>query len=207
MLRASKKALSTGDGNLLTLTTAKTSFCDSRKVDVQFRWNKHGKLADDAYEARFEWALASAQFLANPTNGVGDLRAICNVSVSADRHLVTCPQLNLRSVEPEEFEAALMSNQELLDKLYTFHKIEKLRPLSDGYAEHLATLKAKTKDKKNDDNEEEAEAEETPKPKSKSRPSRSRSKAKDKADEAAPTDAVPLMDLVQQAQEEGDDAE
>lgn len=202
MLRARKEKLGTGDGNLITLATAKTSFCDAREIKVTFRWNKHGKIADDAYEARFEWALASAQFLANPTNGVGELRDICDVKVSADRHLVTCPQLDLKSVEPEEFEQALFANREILEKLYTFHKIEQLRDLST-YAAHLAAVK----DGKptNDEPEPEPEPKTKAKPKPKAKP-KSRAKATQTAEEAS--DAVPLFSITeQQHEEEGDDAE
>lgn len=197
MLRASKSALKTGDGNVLRLSTAKTSFCDARKLDVLFRWNKHGRIAEDAYEARFEWALASAQFLADPSNGVGDLREICDVKVSADRHLVTCPQLDLKSVEPEEFEQALFANAELLDRLYTFHKIERLRDLST-YAEYLAAQKS---GKSPDD---EPEKEEKPKAKPKSK-AKSKSKAKADVDEAL-AEAVPLFEI-EQDEEEQQDAE
>lgn len=159
MLTASKKALATNDGNLLTLRTVKTSFCDSRKIVVTFKWNKFGKKVDDAYEAHYLWALASAQCLANPEKGVGDLRDICNVSVSTS-NLVTCPQLGLTSVQPEVFEKALFENEDILNQLYVFHKIEKLKDLDD-YAQYLKGGKKSSK-------KEEQEADE-PKPKSRSR--------------------------------------
>lgn len=143
MLSASKRALGSGDGNVVTLRTVKTSFCDPRKVEVEFRWNKFGRKEDDAYEARFNWALASACCLAEPEKGVGGLRDICDVKVS-DQRLVTCPQLGLKSVPADEFETALMSNQELLKQLYVFQKIERLKDLHD-YAEYLKAEKSATK--------------------------------------------------------------
>ena len=162
MIRASKKALASGDGNVLTLRTAKTSFCDSREIEVEFRWNKFGKVADDAYEAHFLWELASARCLADPTKGVGDLRSICDVKVS-DQRLVTCPQLDLKSVSSEEFEAALMSNEDMLNQLYTFQKIEKLRDLSE-YSVYIKEQKTKAKGK-DKDKDETVEQEEKPAPK------------------------------------------
>ena len=141
MLSASKKALASGDGNLVYLRTTKTSFCDSRKIEVEFRWNKYGQKVDDAYEARFLWGLAAARCLENPDKGVGDIRSICDVKVS-DQGLVTCPQLDLRSVDPDEFEAALMANKELLDKLYIYQKIEKLKGLEE-FAEYSAAVRAR----------------------------------------------------------------
>ena len=113
-----------------------------------FKWNKFGKKTDDAYEARFLWALASAKCLATPEIGVDELREICNVSVS-NQNLVTCPQLGLKSVSPEEFEAALMANQEILDKLYMHMKIEKVQGL-DGYSAYLKSRKAALKEKDDD---------------------------------------------------------
>ena len=141
MLSASKKALASGDGNLVYLRTTKTSFCDSRKIEVEFRWNKYGQKVDDAYEARFLWGLAAARCLENPDKGVGDIRSICDVKVS-DQGLVTCPQLDLKSVDPDEFEAALMADKELLDKLYTYQKIERLKGL-DEFAEYSAAVRAR----------------------------------------------------------------
>lgn len=129
MISATKSAYKSGSGNTLHLKTFKTSYCDARKLDVDFRWNIFGQKHDDAYEAHFLWALASAKLLANPER-VGEIRSICDVKVS-DKELVTCPQLGLRSVPAEEFEAALMSNGEILDQLYTYQKIERLRDISE----------------------------------------------------------------------------
>lgn len=135
MISASKKSLASGDGNVVYLKTTKTSFCDPRKIEVEFRWNKYGKKQDDAYEARFLWGLASARCLAEPEKGVGEIRDICDVKVS-DKNLVTCPQLGLKSVEPDVFEAALMADTKMLDQLYTYQKIEKLRSLAE-YAAYI----------------------------------------------------------------------
>ena len=145
MISASKKALASGDGNLIYLKTTKTSFCDPRKIEVEFRWNKYGTKTDDAYEAHFLWPLASARCLADPEKGVGEIRDICDVKVSAN-DLVTCPQLGLKSVTPEEFEAALMVDEKLLDQLYTYQKIEKLRDLS-GYSDYVKGKEAPSENK------------------------------------------------------------
>lgn len=177
MISARKEKLSSGDGNIIHLSTTKTSYCDARKIDVQFRWNKFGKKQDDAYEAHFLWALASAQCIADPERGVGvnegmSIRDICSVKVS-DKNLVTCPQLGLTSVQPEEFEAALFANKEVLDALYTYQKIERLRDLGE-YAEYIK--------KQKQDGKEEPET----KPAKKPTP-----KAKKAAPAATPLDEIP----------------
>lgn len=119
-------------GNRLFLSTAKTSFCDPRKIQVEFRWNKFGRKVEDAYEAHFLWGLAAAECIAKPEKGVDEIRDICDVSIS-DGGLVTCRQLGLKSVPADEFETALMSSGDLLEQLYVHQKIEKLRPLDDFY--------------------------------------------------------------------------
>ena len=168
MLSASKKALASGDGNLVYLRTTKTSFCDSRKIEVEFRWNKYGQKVDDAYEARFLWGLAAARCLENPDKGVGDIRSICDVKVS-DQGLVTCPQLDLKSVDPDEFEAALMADKELLDKLYTYQKIERLKGL-DEFAEYSAAVRARMAGKAPKEKPEEPKQKPSAKAKPKAKP-------------------------------------
>lgn len=177
MISASKKALASGDGNILYFKTAKTSFCDPRKIEVEFRWNKYGQKQEDAYEAHFMWALASAKCLADPEKGVGDIRDICNVKVS-DKDLVTCDQLGLRSVPAEEFEAALFANDDILSQLYTYQKIERLRDLS-GYADYIKSLKGGKAP------EAEPEPEQEQKPKAKSSSRRGKKQA----------ESTPLMDV------------
>ena len=121
MISASFRTLASGDGKIITLRTTKTSFSDARKLEVEFRWNKFGTSLDDAYGHHFEWALASAKCLAAPDKGVGDIRDIANVSVS-EKNLVTCPQLDCKSVPPEEFEAALNAPEyeKVLNELYMY---------------------------------------------------------------------------------------
>lgn len=132
MISSSYKSLASGDGKILTLRTTKTSFCDPRKIEVAFRWNKYGDQATGDYGHHFEWALATAKCLADPDKGVGDIRDICDVKVS-DMGLVTCPTFNMRSVPAEEFEKALFdsSNAKTLDALYNYMKIERIKDLSD----------------------------------------------------------------------------
>lgn len=170
MISARKKALASGDGNVITLTTTKTSFCDPRKIEVEFRWNKFGKKQDDAYEAHFLWPLASARCIADPEKGVDTIRDICDVKVSEQR-LVTCPQLGLKSVQPEEFEEALMSNDDILQQLYVHQKIEQLRDLSE-YADYVAEQKAQAKQKPVEETPVDKPAKKTPakKPKAKIKP-------------------------------------
>lgn len=176
MIAATKKALASGDGNIVYLKTTKTSFCDPRRIEVEFRWNRYGVKEEDAYEARFMWGLASARCLADPEKGVGDIRDICDVKVS-DEKLVTCPQLNLKSVDPDVFEAALMADQKLLSQLYTYQKIDRLKGL-DEFAEYSADVRARQAGKAPKDEAKE----EKPKPASKAK---SASKAKPKP-EATP---------------------
>lgn len=147
MISATYKTWASGDGKTVTLRTTKTSFCDARKIEVKFHWNKFGQDDDDAYNMYFDWALASAKCLADPDKGVGELRDICDVKIS-DRDLVTCPQLNLKSVPAAEFEAALFdpANAELLNRLYTYQKIEKIKGM-DEYVEYIKRRKAEAKDK------------------------------------------------------------
>lgn len=142
-----KGTLASGDGKILTLTTTKTSFSDSRKIEVGFHWNRHGQSQDDYYGHHWNWALASAKCLADPDKGVGDIRDICDVKLS-DKNLVTSEKLGLRSVTPEEFEAALFdpSNAAILDALYVYQKIDKLKTMED-YKEYLKKRKEAAKDK------------------------------------------------------------
>lgn len=156
MISASFRTLASGDGKIITLRTTKTSFSDARKLEVEFRWNKFGTSLDDAYGHHFEWALASAKCLAAPDKGVGDIRDIANVSVS-DKNLVTCPQLDCKSVPPEEFEAALNAPEyeKVLNELYMYQKIERIKDLS-AYKEYMKERKERQKSKK--EKEEEAKA-------------------------------------------------
>lgn len=135
MLSMTKKPLGSDDGNLVFIKTAKTSFSDPREIEVEFRWNKFGVKRDDAYEARFHWALASARCLAEPERSKDEVKSIINVTVSKERR-VTCPELGLTSVSPEDFETELMANEDLLDKLYTCQKIERLKG-TEEYAEYM----------------------------------------------------------------------
>jgi hypothetical protein len=132
------------------MKTTKTSFCDPRKIEVYFRWNKFGTSEDDYYGHHFDWALASANVLANPEKGVGEIRDICDVKVS-DKGLVTSEKLGLRSVTPEEFEQALFdpSNAAILNALYTYQKIDRLKGM-DEYREFLKKRKAAAKEAKAD---------------------------------------------------------
>lgn len=156
MISASFRTLASGDGKIITLRTTKTSFSDARKLEVEFRWNKFGTSIDDAYGHHFEWALASAKCLAAPDKGVGDIRDIANVSVS-EKNLVTCPQLDCKSVPPEEFEAALNAPEyeKVLNELYMYQKIERIKDLS-AYKEYMKERKERQKSKK--EKEEEAKA-------------------------------------------------
>lgn len=156
MISASFRTLASGDGKIITLRTTKTSFSDARKLEVEFRWNKFGTSLDDAYGHHFEWALASAKCLAAPDKGVGDIRDIANVSVS-EKNLVTCPQLDCKSVPPEEFEAALNAPEyeKVLNELYTYQKIERIKDLA-AYKEYMKERKERQKSKK--EKEEEAKA-------------------------------------------------
>ena len=143
MISASYKTLAAGDGKLLTLRTTKTSFCDARKIEVAFKWNKYGATDpdSDAYGHHFEWALASAKCIADPDKGVGDIRDICNVKV-AESGLVTCETFGLRSVPAEEFEAALFdsANSKVLNALYQYQKIERIKDLA-AYREYVKSRK------------------------------------------------------------------
>jgi len=140
MISSSYKALASGDGKILTLRTTKTSFCDARKIEVAFRWNKYGT-EKEGYGHHFDWALATAKCLADPDKGVGEIRDICDVKVS-DMGLVTCTTFGLRSVPAEEFEAALFdpANSKTLDALYTYQKIERIKDLS-AYKAYLKSKK------------------------------------------------------------------
>lgn len=137
MISSSFYTHASGTAKLLKLRTTKTSFCDARMIELTFSWNKFGASEEDAYGHKFEWALASARCIAAPEKGVGEIRDICDVSVS-DKELVTCRQLNLKSVPAEEFEAALFApeNSKLLDDLRMYQKIEKIKGL-DEYAKYM----------------------------------------------------------------------
>lgn len=147
IVSASYRAMSDGSGKIVTLRTTKTSFCDPRKVEVNFIWNRAGQSDTNAQGHHWQWALAGAQLLANPAY-VGDLRSIIDVKVSKE-NLVTCPQLNLRSVQPEVFEAALFApeNADLLKRLYAYQKIEVIKGI-DEYREYLVSKKKEAADLK-----------------------------------------------------------
>lgn len=130
---AVRRTYQSGGGKDLVLKTIKTSFCDARKLDLSFRWNKFNNMEGH----RFEWELASAVLLADPDRGIGDLRDIVDVKVS-DKGLVTCPQLNCTSVQPEEFEEQLMAS-DLLPQLQTHMCISRIKGIGE-YAEHMLRL-------------------------------------------------------------------
>lgn len=140
IVSASYRAMSDGSGKIVTLRTTKTSFCDPRKVEVNFVWDRAGQSDSNAQGHHWEWALAGAQLLANPAY-VGDLRSIIDVKVSKD-NLVTCPQLDCRSVHPDQFEAALFdpANADLLKRLYAYQKIEVIKGI-DEYRDYLRSKK------------------------------------------------------------------
>lgn len=148
MISANFKTLASGDGKVITLRTTKTSFSDSRKIEVTFRWNKYGD-----YNHHFEWALASANCIASPEKGVGEIRDIADVKVS-DQGLVTCPQLGCKSVRPDEFETALFdpSNAAVLSALYDYQKIEQIKDL-EAYAAHIKGTEQETVETGTDDNQ------------------------------------------------------
>lgn len=152
MISAAQKTLASGDGKIITLRTTKTSFCDPRKIEVAFRWNKFGKSEDDYYGHYWDWPLASAKCLADPDKGVGEIRDICDVKVS-DKNLVTSEKLGLRSVTPQEFEEALFApeNAEILNALYVYQKIDRLK----GMEEYKAYLKQRKENLKEKDKKEE----------------------------------------------------
>ena len=173
MISSSYKTLASGDGKLLTLRTTKTSFSDQRKIEVGFRWNKYGNTdnPEDTYGHHFDWALASAKCLADPEKGVGDIRDICNVKV-AESGLVTCETFGMRSVPAEEFEAALFdsANSKVLNALYAYQKIERIK----GMDEYVAYLKARKASEKAD--KVEAKEEKPAKPAKKAAPAPARRK-------------------------------
>lgn len=157
MISATFKTLASGDGKIVTLRTTKTSFSDARKIEVRFMWNKFGTNEEDYYGHHFDWALASAKCLADPEKGVGELRSIADVKVS-DANLVTCPQLGCKSVKPEEFEQALFENKDVLNALYVYQKIDKIKDVK-AYAEYVEMLKKSGKKGKDEKAAEEPQAE------------------------------------------------
>lgn len=146
MISAGYKTLASGDGKVITLRTTKTSFCDARKIEVTFRWNKFGASEKDAYGHHFEWAMASAKVLADPEKGVGEIRDIADVKIS-DAGLVTCPQLDCKSVPPEVFEQALYAPEyaNVLNALRVYQKIECIKSVAD-YSEYMQNRKKEAKE-------------------------------------------------------------
>lgn len=131
IVSAAYRKLATGAGKVVMLKTTKTSFCDSRKIEVRFVWNQTGSLKDeDAQGHHWEWAEASAKLLADPEY-VGELRDIVDVKLSA-QGLVTCQQLGLRSVSCSDFESALFdpANSKILHDLQAYQKIDQIRDMS-----------------------------------------------------------------------------
>lgn len=131
IVSARYRELDNGVSKMVTLKTSKTSFCDSRKIDVKFTWNRAGNLESADQGHRWEWAMAGALALANPAY-VGDLRDIVDVKVS-QQGLVTCPQLGCKSVSADDFEAALFdsANTKILNDLYSYQKIEKIKGVDE----------------------------------------------------------------------------
>lgn len=144
MISVSYKNQPLKDGKIITMRTDKTSFCDFRKLIVRFVWNQFGDRVTDSQGHRWLWAEASARCLATP-EVVGELRDIIDVKLS-DQGLVTCPTFGLKSVQPEEFETALFSeeNKEVLNELYNYQKIEKLKTV-DEYKEYVEKSKDRAK--------------------------------------------------------------
>lgn len=115
-------------GKIVRINTALNGFADARKIEAEFVWNQFGDTDSESQGHRWLWAKASAKCLANPAI-VGDLRDIVDVKMN-DAGLVSCKQLGVDKVSPEEFEAALFAeeNSKTLHNLYRYHKIDIIKP-------------------------------------------------------------------------------
>lgn len=129
-------------GKVIRIRTEMSGFSDRREIDVRFVWNQFGKLDTDSQGHRWLWAEATARCLAQPKI-VGDLRDIINVKLN-DNNTVTCKQFGLDKVTPEEFETALFAeeNKDVLNNLYRYMKIDKIRP-PEEYPAYVAGLDTK----------------------------------------------------------------
>ena len=90
--------------------------------------------------------MASAKVLAEPEKGVGEIRDIADVKIS-DAGLVTCPQLDCKSVPPEVFEQALYAPEyaNVLNALRVYQKIECIKSVED-YSEYMQNRKKEAKE-------------------------------------------------------------
>lgn len=140
------------NGKRIRIRTELNGFADARQIETTFVWDQFGSLETDSQGHRWTWADATALCLAAPKI-VGELRDIVDVKRS-DKGLVTCKQLGVTSVSPEEFEAALFApeNAKILNDLYSYHKIEKIKT-PEQYIEYVKRLEGKAEASKEADKE------------------------------------------------------
>lgn len=124
----------TGTGKIVRIKTALNGFADARNIEARFVWNQFGAIDEESQGHKWLWAEASAKCLANPAI-VGNLRDIVDVKMN-DQMLVTCKQLGVEKVTPDEFEEALFdsSNEKVLHDLYRYHKIDIIKPPNEYQA-------------------------------------------------------------------------
>lgn len=129
--------LPNGNGKIVRIKTALNGFADARQIEVKFTWDQFGDLEEESQGHKWQFAEATARCLATPKI-VGNLRDIIDVKMN-DQGLVTCKQFGLDKVTPEEFETALFApeNDAVLDDLYKYHKIEKIK-LPQEYPDFVA---------------------------------------------------------------------
>ena len=146
-------------GKRIKISTELNGFADARQIEATFTWNQFGSLEDESQGHKWNWADATALCLAQPKI-VGELRDIIDVKRS-DKGLVTCKQFGLTSVTAEEFEAALFAeeNKKVLNDLYSYHKVEKIKTPSE-YIEYVRKLENRAQSAKEADKAAKQEAKE-----------------------------------------------
>lgn len=128
------------NGKLVRIKTALNGFADSRSIEVKFTWDQFGSLETESQGHKWCWAESTVKCLAQP-KVVGDLRDIIDVKMSSTGDTVSCKQLGVDKVTPEEFEAALFApeNEKVLHNLYLYHKIERIKSPKE-YADYAQKL-------------------------------------------------------------------
>jgi hypothetical protein len=116
---------------------------------VDFVWDKTDG-DNEGQNHRWLWSKATVELLMAPPpfiTNMTNLSQIIDVDATKDLSKVTSETLGVKNVSPEEFEMALMTNEEVYGKLCKVFQIQKLQTF-DEYLDRLDNEAKMSKGKK-----------------------------------------------------------
>lgn len=148
-LKFSAQKFNNNLGNRVTIRTYKNSFGTERKMLVDFVWDKTDG-DNEGQNHRWLWSKATVELLMAPPpfiTNMTNLSQIIDVDATKDLNKVTSETLGVKNVSPEEFEMALMTNEEVYSKLCKVFQIQRLQTF-DEYLDRLDSEAKASKGKK-----------------------------------------------------------